>query len=350
MANWDDVYFRNYVGDPGKYPQTGRSSCPDILPWGPEPQEDPVTFFTDHYSETWNRALTPGIRNYIYLRAKNLGAENQSGNVNLYWSKASLLLYPSYWTNNALNNESGESDIPFSGLTPNAIFVTREPYVWTPDAIQNDHYCMISRIVTPDHPNPLPKETDIDNVGGLANYVGNHPDIGWRNIALGDAAGVIEKSLAFSQGTTEDETYVQISVKNAPGGSEVAFSTSKTGPQPPLVLGKTKVPPNQPSFQAGVSSLIPANFNADITYQYYSNGKAPTGDFSVELTYFAFLAQDRVDQEVHERATDICYLPLQMHEIDRLRSTFGKDVPRAFLLGRHTTVDSKVGYVVNACA
>lgn len=350
MATWDDVYFRNNLqDDKGAYPVSGSSSCPDILPWGPEPLADPVTYLADRYGQTWNRALIPGIRNYIYLRAKNLKDASQNGHVNLYFSKASLLMYPSYWTDNVLANENGDQDIPFSNLPSNGIFVTQAPYIWTPDAIQNDHYCMVSRIVTPDHPNPLPTESSIKDVGGLANYIGNNPDVGWRNIALGDGSGIIEKVLAFSQGNMEDETYVQISVTNAPGGSEVAFSTAKSGPNPPLILKKTKVPENQPTFQAGVRSIVPANFNADIVYQYYSNGKPPTGDFKVELTYFTFTSPSTSHASVYDRSMDIRYLNLSPEDIDALRERFGSEVPRAFLLGRHTTVDSKIGSITNAC-
>ena len=348
MSTWDDVYFRNNLSDTGTYPQTGSSSCPDILPWGPEPQDDPVTFFADNYGDSWNRSLTPGIRNYIYLRAKNLKNSSQNGHVNLYWSKASLLMYPSYWANNALLNENGDYDIPFSELPPNGIFVTENPYIWTPGDISGDHYCMVSRVVTPDHPNPLPSDSELKDVGSLANYVGNNPNVGWRNIALGDGSGIIENTLAFSQGSEEDQTYLQIEVKNAPGGSEVAFSTSKSGPNPPLVLQRTTVPDDQPIFQAGLSSLVPANFNADIVYQYYSNGKPPTGDFEVNLTYFTFSTMGS-KSAVYDKAMDIRHLPLSIQDIDNLRAYYGDEVPKAFLLGRHTTVDSGVGYVRNAC-
>ncbi|KZL12947.1 hypothetical protein PsAD2_03774 [Pseudovibrio axinellae] len=350
MATWDDVYFRNSLDDDqGTYPVNGSSSCPDIIPWGPEPLANPGTYLSENYDQTWNRALTPGIRNYVYLRAKNLKNAAQSGHVNLYYSKASLLMYPSFWTENVLANESGDQDIKFTNLASDGIFVTEEPYIWTPDAIQNDHYCMVSRVVTPDNPNPLPTESSINDVGGLRNYVGQNPNVGWRNIALGDGAGIIEKVLNFSQGTTEDQTYVQISVTGAPGGSEVAFSTSKQGPNPPLVLQKTTVPDNQPNFQAGLQSLVPANFNADIVYQYYSNGKPPTGDFKLELTYFTFTTPSNSHQDVYNRSMDIRRLSLAGHEIDALRAWFGSDVPRAYVLGRHTTLDSKVGRVANAC-
>ncbi len=350
MATWDDVYFRNNLSDPGTYPQSGSSNCPDILPWGPEPQADPVNFFTNTYDQNFNRALTPNVRNYIYLRAKNIGSKSQSGHVNLYWSQASLLLYPSYWTKNSLHNESGNQDISFSGLAQNAIFVTEEPYIWTPSQISNDHYCMVSRVVTPDNPNPLPTESEISDVGGLANYVGQHPNVGWRNIALGDATGVIENTLAFSQGTQAGTTHIMISVQNAPGGSQVAFSTSKTGPEPPIVLSKTTVPEDNPNFQAGIYSEVPANFNAEIAYQYYSNGKPPTGDFSVKLTYFTFGTQDTFSSQVYEKSIDIRRLPLSFNDIDRMRVTYGNDIPVAFLLGQHTTVDSGVGFVANAMA
>jgi hypothetical protein len=85
--------------DSGTVPRAGTlCASPDIIPYGTVPVNDPVTFFTNNYSQDVGQVLTANQQNYIYARAYNYATGPQSGSIFLYYSPAALLLYPSMWS------------------------------------------------------------------------------------------------------------------------------------------------------------------------------------------------------------------------------------------------------------
>ena len=105
MKLYNDIFIRKNLTDQGVVPATGAyTNTPDIIVSGNMPINNPVQYAKD----TWEK--NPGInpiansQNYIYVRGKNLAPKKQSGHMALYYTKATLIMYPNQWLNNTLKN------------------------------------------------------------------------------------------------------------------------------------------------------------------------------------------------------------------------------------------------------
>jgi hypothetical protein len=288
MTMYDDLFFRTNLSDEGTIPSPGLAyTSPDIIPYGLSPVSDPQDFFTRNYNADVGQDLITKASNYIYLRAKNLAVGAQQGLASLYYSPASLLLYPSQWQSNQLKTSDNLTQVAVSAPSANAIAVTTNPFVWTPSAIGGgDHYCLISRVSTSQHDNPIPATGGISD---FTQFILDNPGFGWRNVALTDAnSPTFTTSVQFSQGNEAGQMYFLLDCRNVPAGASVAFSAGTPGPTPLISLQKTTVPQNNGSWTVGMQSLVPANYATQISYSYWANGTTPLPGFSLTLRAVPF--------------------------------------------------------------
>src|ERR1700677_4523378 len=156
---YKDIFIRENFGDTGVYPSQGSvSSSPDIVPY----QTGQLTWaqLSSGYAsgpDNGKDIVSPGLNN-IYVRAKNLWPGVEQGTVNLYYTKASMLLLPNQWKNNQIS-ANGNVSPPFVGQanSPNIaateICVANPPFVLQGLApAPNDHYCLIAVAQTVNNP------------------------------------------------------------------------------------------------------------------------------------------------------------------------------------------------------
>jgi hypothetical protein len=273
MANYNGIFLRSYVGQPNTVPRQGAlSSSPDIIPYGIEPVSDPQAFFRSNYESDPGKPLEAGKTNYIYLRGKNYSdkriEDKDSTRPQLYWSKASLLSYPNKW------NEitKGPTHDPFSLIADaGAIGVVNQPYIWSPENIVNDHYCMIATVPSPGYNNAVPDTLQINDFAG---WVAKSGGVAWRNVVVNNASTVVltGAKMYYEQGEDASQMEFTIICTNVPIGTKVSFSAGAAGPIPPIFLQPTTVS-TFPSFTTGIVCQVPANYVSDI----YFNLEAPPG-------------------------------------------------------------------------
>lgn len=288
MSQYDDVLIRDNLSDSGTIPSKGAlSHSPDIIPYGLAPVNDPQTFFSGNYSSDVGKSLVANARNYCYVRGKNLDNNSTSGSFYLYYSKASLLLYPDQWQNNALQTSTGAGSVPFN-VESNKIAVSTDPFTWEPQMISGDHYCMIGRVVTPKHPNPIPQTGAIQD---FAKWVSNNGGIAWRNVAVVNTGSPTwTQTVDYNQGTVGDKVQFLITCTNVPVGAKVSFSAGTPGPNPVINLDPTPVT-NSSSFMVGCTCDVPANYQTKISYSYWANGTPPAG-FSIKMSAQVVVPKD----------------------------------------------------------
>lgn len=284
MGNYNDIYMRAYLGDPGNVPRSTSyplSASPDLVPYGTQPATDVNSLLTDtSWNQVYNSPLVINQSNYLYMRAQNLGTAQTTGQFSLYYSPASLLLWPSEWQQNQLQTAGGEPTQSVS-IAPGARGVTPSAFVWNPAAPPSgDHYCLVGMVSTPDHPATVPSDGDIQN---FASWIANNGSFAWHNVSTTNAGSPTwTKTINYDQGTVASDILFQIVCTNVALNSKVAFSCGQAGPTPPINLPPTTVT-NSASFIAGVLSSVPANFQADISYSYWSNGNPPASGFSITI-------------------------------------------------------------------
>ena len=331
---YNDLFLRDNLDDGGSVPAAGTlSSSPDIIPFGTAPVSDPATFFTNNYGNDVGQDLVANSQNYIYMRAKNLslsGGEN--GTLSLYYSPASLLLYPSLWQNNILKTGSGATTVPVSAAATGDIVVGTDPFTWQPQMISGDHYCLIGQIVTASHPNPIPQTGGIQD---FATYIANNRGMGWRNVSIvNNGSPTFTQTVQYNQGNEQGDMAILITCSNVPVGAEVAFSCGTPGPNPPINLPRTKVT-NSSSFVVGITSVIPANFNSSIAYSYWANGTVPLPNWSIGLSVVYFVPSSN---SLYKHGKTFEELGLKEHEHKHVfKETIGIGPTKGIIVGGHLT-------------
>ncbi len=326
---WDDILLRDSIGDTGKYPTGGTlSDSPDIIPYGTSPIQDPSTFVDKtNWSKELGKNLTAKATNYLYVRGQNLAKKAQTGEMYLYHSKASLLLYPDQWRDNGLKTSDGADHVEVSAAKSGDKVVTANPFTWVPEMISGDHYCLVARVATPDQPADIPQKTG--DIQSFAKFISERPNFAWRNIAVVNSGSATwTTTVEYDQGTIKSPIQFLITCKNVPVGAEVGFSAGTPGPKPVVDLPKTKVT-NSKSFVVGMAAQVPANWSTNISYSYFANGHNPLPGFSIEMSAVYIVPGDN---ELFERAATAENLGLPPN----LTAAIGPR--RGIRVGAHTTV------------
>lgn len=285
MSKWNDVYFRDNLSDIGNYPTSGvLSHSPDIIPYGIMPVENPNQFFIiDNWKKDVGKDLLTSYENYIYLRASNLAGKDQKGRFYLYWAKASLLLYPNFWKDQVIKTQNGQDYYEFS-VTKEGKVVSGDniqgTFIWKPEMITCDHYCLIGRIVTDDHPNPIPEVGDVES---FAHFIANNINYAWRNVTVVER-DVPTKSVDvdYEEGDLEADIHFLLRCTNVPVGAEVMLTCSTPGTIPALNIQRQKVT-NPESQVFGIVCHVPRNWEGKLTYHYFANGVKPTKGFDIQV-------------------------------------------------------------------
>jgi hypothetical protein len=306
MAMWNDQLLRLNLADNGTYPNRPGSPCesPDIIPYGVAPIPDWQTFFAGNYASDVGENPFVDQDNFIYGRAKNLSANSATGDFHAYWSPASALMWPKQWSGNIMQTNQGANYTTFPLTPPNEIAVCGEPLKWNPRPIgPNDHYCLVGRVVTESHPNPIPNVTRLPD---FAQYIRDNPNMCWRNVVLVDGnRPETTFNVSYDQGDEAGLMIVQIAGTSLPVAgpgqtpAQVAFNCSSPGPQPLMLLNPTAITGPNPSY--GINTYVPANFVAPVTVSFWNNGNLPIDDnFNLDFQWFFVPAKKPDHLFLHE--------------------------------------------------
>ena len=341
QTQWKDLYMRNNFSDEGCTPSNGSlSRSPDIIPSGSDgPVADPNYYIEDgQWDKDLGRNTFAQLPNYIYVRGMNLGDGATDGQLYLYYSPSSLLLWPTDptdpnkgWAKNPLKTSKGASFFNLPSVEAGARFVSTEPFLWVPEPLSGDHYCLVGRVVTPENPNPIP---EIGDITSFAKYISEHPNMAWRNVSMINPSDPISsRTVDYSQGGQAGETIVTLIAENAPLGSEVSFSAgTTTGTNPPLVKAP-EVVDNETKFTIAVTSDIEADYSTLLTYSWYSKGKAPLPGMKFRLE--AILPVPSTS-ELYARAHDLRALGVPEETVRQVRTDDPIGPKKGIRLGSYT--------------
>lgn len=335
MARWNDVYFRANQKDTGSYPNDGcQSSCFDIIT-RQDPLKEPEILIGDNWNKNESQDLNARMNNYIYVRGSNLAGKKQTGKVYLYYSPAHLLLYPSLWQNNVIKVGGQKDCFAFSAEKDGKFLCsddTQGCFSWNPQMITNDHYCLISRAVTQDHPAPIPTASDVTDFG---KFISTNRSYGWRNVTVIDRNSAdFSQSVSYDQGTQAHTMHFILSCKDVPVGAEVALDCVTPGPKPLIHMNRTKVTSSNQDL--GIVCEVPAGFKGEITYYYWANGKMPGDNFEINLHCVVFTSEQHPLREYAKHYEKLGFsLPKQLRQSMRVGESIGPEY--AIILGQYST-------------
>lgn len=213
------------------------------------------------------------------------------------------------WVKNQMKTSSGKTAVPLTFAGTNDIAVVGEPFTYTP--ISEEHSCLIAQVVTPNNPNPLPADGTFGTMDQLAQYIVTHPDMGWRNVVLVDAAiptfintfSIDTTSLAAG---TSGTFLIGMSYTNLTVGSQLAFSAGTpipSGPDAGKVLALVQTAVTMTSGSLGTSYVtIPAGYQTTVSFSYFASGTVQPG-WSVK--FYALMIVPGSNAALAQHATPI---------------------------------------------
>jgi len=279
MNYYYDFYARANIGDQANIPKQGNlCGSPDIQPVGTETIDDPYEYFIGkdqaqtQYEVDKGTNIIANSRNYIYIRGSTITPAE--GTIELYFVPSSLLMLPSSWSKNQLKGADGNTSIPFKANFTQKI-VLDTPFVWE-NPVADEHYCLVSRIVTTSHPNKIPDS--FASLGEFSNWLQNSPGIGWRNVCIVNCSkpnSTATTNLSIPQEWGSCDALVYLETTNMPNGVTVSFSSSDIDPPFKLEPQKITTSPHQYFM---VITKLKGGTTGKVTYTYDRNGiEVPEG-------------------------------------------------------------------------
>jgi hypothetical protein len=262
----------------------GISHSPDIIPNGLIPVNKPEEFFKANFDQDVGTNVFSNTANYLYVRGENLYDGPREGKAYLYYATSDLLLYPSVWRENILYTSDQKDHIAVSAAAKGDVWVTPEPFSWVAPAPPAYYgYCLIGRVVTEGHPNPIPNTGDIQSFAG---WIADNGGLGWRNVSIINTGTTFTRPSNYNQGNTGDVMEINLIANNLPLGSEVWLTSGTRLPDGDFVsIPVTEI--TQPRQIIGTSAFIPEGWQTVFSYSYKSKGHAPPEGFqlSVRVNY-----------------------------------------------------------------
>lgn len=292
MTKYNDLFVRDSLSDSGDIPYVGNVvyQCPDILPAGLTPIDNPAVYYTNNYSQFIGSDIVFGRYNYIYIRVKNLASQPVSGQVNLYYIPSNIFSLPRQWVNNRIPNINGTYTGTFNtAIAPNGIGVIDAPFYWNPPTMPSGyHYCLTAQIITAQHPNPIPIN---DNIFDYEQWIRSNGGAAFRNINITNPSGQSVTQWVLDMANPEPQPNLFIitaTCTNCPAGSVLTLVSPSPGPNPPLNDSET-INSNYQIVTAATN--LPANFDAQIIATYTPSG--PSTDASIVFkTYLSVSPAD----------------------------------------------------------
>jgi len=272
-TSYDDVYMRDNLRDTGAIPSIGTwYISPDIIPNGTSVMENPVTTLTDSYNQDIGQETVLNQQNYFYVRGKNLYPGARTAKFELYYCPSNLFLFPSVWETTQLKTSAGETQVSATVSAQGDIVVPTNAFTFNPKS--DIHHCLIGRVITDTHPNPLPASGSIANMEALAKFIMDHPSFAWRNVVLvRKDVPTFTHQFDLQIGDRGGQLFLGIKCNNITVGSSVAFSSGDSIPSGPnegrkIYLPETKI--TLPDEVIGSMYYLPPGFRTTISYSYWA--------------------------------------------------------------------------------
>jgi hypothetical protein len=235
--------------------------------------------------------------NNIYVRAKNLRpAGTETGTVQLYYCKASLLMLPSQWRNNQVPTAGGATSVSFvnqSGstqLSPNDICLTKEAFHLTdlPRVPEGEHYCLIAVVNTPNTRVSIP--ASFRDGTAFVQWVQNTPAVAWRNITIvpNKVKQIVQTMVFGNAGPHESLFHFTVRGRNLPKGTTVTVQC--TNAHCPIDQTLVMPAPGWKGYQyTGFDQPVPGNFTSAITLTATPpQGQTFSPDSSLTVSYYEY--------------------------------------------------------------
>lgn len=302
--SYSGLFIRHAIGATPSTNTGAWTDSPDIIPWGTAPYPQPSDFTTDanydngyydHHTDFYIKQP-----NYVYVRAKNVATAAQPGRFWFYYTPSSVVTWPQKWLDAKITVDGQTTNhIDVSASSANQIIVNTTPFVVVPDPPPvGDHFCLIAFAENGQSEPPMsPKpEGAMPTWDDLANYVLNHPNMGWRNVTpVSSGAATWTESTPLSGAPAGGQFNVGVECKDMPTDGSVSFAVQ--GPDAKGTVNKPNMPITDPNMRFTVPITWPAGYSSSIEITYTKGATPPPAgayitpavDYSTETLFQALV-------------------------------------------------------------
>jgi hypothetical protein len=287
-STFNGNYLRPNLSNGGTVPAQGDlCTSPDIWLSGTSPLVNPQATLSSStsYGSSSSNNLFIGYDNYIYIRALNGAATNQTNTVALYYSPNAVIQWPSQWAGNQLKTDQGNLTANLINIAPGMVGVADQVFLW-PNVPQppagSDHYCLFAQLNDANNSNPFPQiYTQLD----MAALVSNNLQWGWRNTTeVSKNIPTWSYMMGLSIPSTISSKAQYFVYVNPTGfiGWTVSFTCSQVDSSgKPIQLLPTKI--QQDGVLLGTSCALAPGFNAVVSIYMQNNGVSAQAGASIPL-------------------------------------------------------------------
>lgn len=270
---YNDIFMRLNSQDLGLTLRSGvASASPDLICGGTDPTPDPKTTYTNSYQYNLEspNSVYYGQPNFIYARGRNLSQYPVAGTIYGYYTTSSVILFPSVWSGNPLLTQKGQAGVAVTADAAGGIVVGAEPFVWKPPT--DEHYCLIGRVVTQAHANPLPGT--FANLDDFAQWFCTNPGYAWKNTQMIDTnVPTFSVTTNLPTGPAATTAYIEL-ICTGYAGFDFQATCGTPGPVPPIDIPRQTIKSNNPTI-IGMVTQVPADWASAVNISVWSNGNSP---------------------------------------------------------------------------
>lgn len=275
MPTFDGFLIRDTLNDSGQVPSPGNPfSSPDMI--CSKQVADPGTFFKNNYDKDPNINYEFGQNNYVYVRAKNLHSESESGTMSCYYCKTSLVMHPDQWKDNTLKTYEGVAHTNLPVTEAGEVTVGEKPFIWNPPAVGRS-YCMVGMVRTADKPNPIPDNAEVNTWNGFITWVRTNRDVCFRNLTIvNKMPDPTYSQVSFVQNIEDTQVPILVQViasSEIPAGTKIQLGCD------PLWQNPLEYTVEEDKRTVTASAILPADFEGYIDTKAFlpEGGEWPRG-------------------------------------------------------------------------
>ena len=321
-TKWNDILIRKALNDTGVTPYTGGTCTPRHYSERhlSGTQSAASIRSQDLQCRRWQTHHLHAAELFLCSRQESLPAPTPVKSTCITARKTCSCFRPCAFQNQ-LKTSSHQDYVQVVANDVNEVTVTPEPFTFLPTS--ETHSCLIARVSTPNHPNPLPQDGEIGTMAQLANYIASHPNMGWRNVALVNK-GIPSYTNYFTLDTTclkPGTEYLFLVGLSYKGLTPAASWPSPPAPPSPRPGQRRRhSTPTHPVDQADGSFgtrylTIPAGFKTSVSFTYTAKPPIQQG---WSLQFFAvYLPLQAAANSDDQTARDLA-IPVHEHGIPGL--------------------------------
>ena len=318
MSTYKGLFVRSFQGDTNVYPKPSESlvwTSPDIIPYGVNVCNDPTTeFLGENFDKQFSEDIIGDIQNYVYVRGENKSGGLLNGRMYLYASDSTMLLAPSTWEN--IRSTKNKEYVQFRATAEDRIVCNGDDdgiFAFRPTK-SDGHTCLISRIVTEQHPAPIP---DLKDITDFSIFLRTEQSMGFaqRNLRYVDAfapSHTATEQLSNPFQTAITDAYVVLSLYALPKDTEIQMTCSGSRPGCNVELPRMTITDdtydNPKSIGRRITNM-PSGFNYPVNVYFWGNGKTIDYRFKIVIDFLAVFAPD---SKAYRYGSPMSDLPLDL--------------------------------------